>query len=49
LANLYETDGSRLFAETLTAEVKTVFADDTSLVSAQTAEAHKKLGREISK
>ena len=35
---LDETDGSRLFTEALTAEVKTVLADETSLVSAETAE-----------
>ena len=34
--NLTETDGGGLFTETLTAEVKTVFTDDTSLVCAQT-------------
>ena len=38
LANLGETDGGGLFTKTLTAEVKAVFADDTSLVGAQTAE-----------
>lgn len=32
-----ETDSSRLFTEALTAEVKSVFADDTSLVGAQSA------------
>jgi len=35
--NLAETDGGGLFTETLAAEVKTIFADDTSLVGAQTA------------
>jgi len=38
LTNLTETDGSGLFTETLAAEVKTVFADETSLVGAETAE-----------
>lgn len=37
-ANLAETDGGGLFTETLTAEVKAVFADETSLVGTQTAE-----------
>lgn len=37
-ANLFETNGSRLLAETLTTQVKTVFSDDTSLVGTQTAE-----------
>jgi len=36
--NFAETDGGGLFTETLAAEVKTVFADETSLVGAQTAE-----------
>ena len=35
---LDETDSSRLFTEALTAEVKTVLADETGLVSAETAE-----------
>jgi len=35
---LAETDGGGLFTETLAAEVETVFADETSLVGAQTAE-----------
>jgi len=35
-SGLGETDSGRLFTETLTTEVKAVFADDTSLVSAQT-------------
>jgi len=30
-----EADGSRLFTETLAAEIKTVFTDDSSLVGAQ--------------
>jgi len=34
---LDEANGGRLFTETLTAEVKTVLADKTSLVSAETA------------
>jgi len=34
---LCETDGSRLFTEALTAKVKTVLADETSLVSTETA------------
>jgi len=34
---LDETDGSRLFTEALTAKVKSVLADKTSLVSAKTA------------
>ena len=38
LANLCETNGSRLFAETLTAQVKAVFPDETSLMGTQTAE-----------
>ena len=37
-AHLLETDGSSLLAEALTAEVKTVLADETGLVSAETAE-----------
>ena len=32
-----KTDGSRLFTETLSTKVKTVFADETSLVSTETA------------
>lgn len=32
LANLAETDGSGLFTETLATEIKTIFADETSLV-----------------
>jgi len=36
--NLGETDGGGLFTETLTAEVKAVFADETSLVGTETAE-----------
>ena len=38
LTNLAETDGGGLFTETLAAEVKTVFADETSLVGAEAAE-----------
>jgi len=34
---LGETDGSRLFTEALTAEVKAVLADEASLVSAEAA------------
>ena len=34
---LDETDGSRLFTEALTAEVKTVLADETGLVRAEAA------------
>lgn len=34
---LEETDSNRLLTEALTAEVKTVLADDTGLVSAETA------------
>lgn len=34
---LDEADGSRLFTEALTAKVKPVFANQTSLVSAETA------------
>jgi len=34
LSCLAETDGGGLFTETLTAEVETVFANDTSLVGA---------------
>ena len=37
-AHLLETDGSSLLAEALTAEVKAVLADETGLVSAETAE-----------
>ena len=37
--NLCETDGGGLFTETLTAEIKTVFADDASLVGTQTTGA----------
>jgi len=33
-----ETDCGGLFTETLTAQVKTVFSDDTSLMGTQTAE-----------
>jgi len=36
LANLYKTDCSGLFTETLTAQVKSVFSDETSLVGTQT-------------
>ena len=36
--NLAKTNGGGLFTETLAAEVKAVFADETSLVGAQTAE-----------
>lgn len=35
--HLDETDGGRLFAEALTAEVKAVFADETGLVRAEAA------------
>ena len=35
---LAETDGGRLFTETLAAEVKAVFADETGLVCTQTTE-----------
>jgi len=34
---LDESDGGRLFAEALAAEVETVFADETGLVGAETA------------
>ena len=44
MANLFEPDGSGLFTETLTAQVKTIFSDETSLMGTQTAEkARKKL------
>ena len=36
-AHLLETDGSSLLAEALTAEVKAVLADETSLVGAEAA------------
>lgn len=36
-AYLGETDSSRLFTEALTAEVESVLADETGLVSAETA------------
>ena len=36
-AHLLETDGSSLLAEALTAEVKAVLADETSLVRAEAA------------
>jgi len=36
-SSLGETDGGGLFAETLTAEVDTVFTNDASLVGAQAA------------
>jgi hypothetical protein len=42
LANLLETDGGGLFTETLTAQVKTVFSDETSLVGTQTTEKGRK-------
>lgn len=37
-SNLGETNGGGLFAETLTTKVNAVFANDTGLVGAQTAE-----------
>ncbi len=37
ITHLDETNGSRLFAEALSAEVKTVLADETSLVGTETA------------
>lgn len=37
LSVLGETDSSRLFTEALTAEVESVLADETGLVSAETA------------
>ena len=36
-SNLDETDGGRLFAEALTAEVKAVLADESSRVGAKVA------------
>lgn len=39
---LDETDGGRLFTEALTAEVKTILANETGLVSAETAEKERK-------
>ena len=47
MSNLGEADGGGLFTETLTAEVETVFANDTSLVSAQTAEEARGLDRKV--
>lgn len=37
ISHLEEADGGRLLTEALTAEVEAVLADDTSLVSADTA------------
>jgi hypothetical protein len=37
-SNLGKADSGRLFAETLAAEVKTIFANDTSLMGAQATE-----------
>lgn len=34
---LYKADGSRLFAEALAAQVETILADETGLVSAEAA------------
>jgi hypothetical protein len=42
---LDESDGGRLFAEALAAEVETVFADETSLVGAETAVPRKSKAR----
>ena len=39
-AHLLETDGSSLLAEALTAKVKAVLADKTSLVGTETAKTH---------
>jgi len=36
-SGLDESDSSRLFTETLTAEIKAIFTDDTSLMGAQPA------------
>ena len=37
LTNLYKTNGSRFFTEALTAKIKTVFANETSLMCTQAA------------
>ena len=46
--HLLETDGSRLLAEALTAEVKAVLADETSLVGAEAAAERTQAGQRTS-